>query len=144
MCDMDCVGATWAARLPADATSVGPIDRWTSDPVVQAMTAWDPDAGRLDPGPETGNLLLDAIRSGSPALAAEGPALARRARSLLSVGDPHYSQPSQQLLVDRWTTLGVEVDAPPIDDPGCGHEDYLDPSRRCGYDAIVEVLVEAH
>ncbi len=143
-CSTDCAGAVLEAALPPGATSLGPSTDWVTSVTLEAFGFYQPP--RVDPGAAPANPLLAALRSGSPALAVEG-LLTHRALSLLSQEDPHADDAAQQQLIRTLRALGATTpDAPQLttDTRGaCGHEDYHDPARRCGFQLIQAELAEA-
>jgi hypothetical protein len=143
VCAESCIGATFLDELDG-VPDPGPVTDWIVQPAIDALGYWRTTP--IDPGPGHPDSLIAALRDGSPTFAATG-LVAGRALSLLSINDPHYDAAAHQLVVDALRDLGAAVPDPPTidrdDDGPCGHDDYTDPARGCGFDAIASELATA-
>ncbi|MFT3698619.1 MAG: hypothetical protein QM831_36070 [Kofleriaceae bacterium] len=150
-CSATCASSTFDTVASAHGiVRIDPRD-WMTDDTLDAIAYWSPPDA-IDPGADTTNGMLAAMRALSPAYTLEGPLVAARVFPLVSRGDHvvtgqlgSSNAPALQYL-DRVQATGVTMPdpLPVVTDTTCDHGNYLEPSRpQCGWSLVLDELATA-
>jgi hypothetical protein len=150
-CDPACFAATFTALGAELGVTTLVAEDWLTADTLAAIRYWDPPTA-VDPGPDSGNELLDLQRAISPAYALQGPLRVPRLLPLVSLGDHVVTSQVQggnqagDLFLARLQATGVSLPdpIPVIEHSFCGHADYHLPTRpACGWSLILDELAAA-